>query len=789
MPSGSRSVSLSSGKDLKYHQPQSSTASLRSTSIGSSFFTPNNNAPAHAHAHVPTSNSSSSNEPSFLNGENTSANCTNSTESEDNELIEPSKDIDIVGAISTLHLDDDDDDDATATDTNNISGVKTGNKHNPQYGSITPQSLAKTRSGNSKNTWNITQLAPPQPIRSSVSENGSHPNDQSVFVKPFELPESQEDASKKQTTNGLNLPLLGKILDSEGVKGNDQNTPSNNTQFYDGAIPFVPINHNVSGNGNSQIPPPPLGNIPLPMSSMPPPLPPHSMGVPSFSPFPHPSFYQGYVPSPPAHTPTPGDYQSFEKIPSVSSPAPPVIQESQASASASQPQPQQQQQLPAMWNPLHSPLVRLPFGQQQLQTVYSPTQPTQLPLTPQQGQPQQQQPPFPVMPQHNYHQHNQYHPRPHYRNNNGMMNVHRKNLRRKEDGAKYSDAKLQDFTGSILTLCKDQHGCRFLQRELFNETNATLIFNEIYFKVVELMIDPFGNYLIQKLFTMINLEQRLVLINQSSNELFRIALDPHGTRSLQKLIDVIENNEEIEIITRNLYSNIVVLSRDLNGNHVVQKILTKFNTISHNANSSHSSKDETNHENQNQNQFIFDIIQANLLYIACHRHGCCVLQRCLDYGNKQQCQQLSQEIAKHTIKLSLDPYGNYVVQYVLNKYSVSQTKIIDDEEDKQVMDNIMQEIKSNFIQLSLHKFGSNVIEKCLKITLISNDLIDNLIELDHGQAFNQLLNDPFGNYVLQTSLDVANLEQFEQLSKILLPLLPNIKSTPHGRRILNKIQQ
>lgn len=207
MTSGSRSVSLSSGKDLKYHQPHNSinsTASLRSSSIGSSFFTPNN-------THGAGSNSSSSNDPSFLNGENTSANCTNSTESDDNELIEPTKDIDIVGAISTLHLDDDDEDEeATTTGTNNISRVKSGNKHNPQYGSLTPQNLAKTGSGNTKNTWNITQLAPPQPIRSSVSENGNHPNDQNVFVKPFELPESQEDASKKQTTNGLNLPLLEK---------------------------------------------------------------------------------------------------------------------------------------------------------------------------------------------------------------------------------------------------------------------------------------------------------------------------------------------------------------------------------------------------------------------------------------------------------------------------------------------------------------------------------------------------------------------------------------------------
>ncbi|KAF6072682.1 Pumilio-family RNA binding repeat protein [Candida albicans] len=442
------------------------------------------------------------------------------------------------------------------------------------------------------------------------------------------------------------------------------------------------------------------------MSNMPPPLPPHSMGLPSFSPFPHPSFYQGYIPSPPAHTPTP---------------APPIIQESQVPTPAPVPVPApqpNQPQPPTMWNPLHSPLVRLPFGQQQLQTVYSPTQSTQSPLLPQQGPPQPQ-PAFPMMPQHNFHQHNQYHPRPHYRNNNGMMNVHRKNLRRKEDSAKYSDAKLQDFTGSILTLCKDQHGCRFLQRELINETNATLIFNEIYFKAVELMIDPFGNYLIQKLFTMINLEQRLVLINQCSNELFRIALDPHGTRSLQKLIDVIETNEEIEIITRNLYSNIVVLSRDLNGNHVVQKILTKFNTISSDSNSSDSNRDGASIKTKI-NSFL--ILFKPIFYILL----------VIDMG----------------------------VVYYRGVWIMGTNNNVNNYHKR------LPSILSNYLWIHM------------VITLYN-----------HGQAFNQLLNDPFGNYVLQTSLDVANLEQFEQLSKILLPLLPNIKSTPHGRRILNKIQQ
>ena len=98
----------------------------------------------------------------------------------------------------------------------------------------------------------------------------------------------------------------------------------------------------------------------------------------------------------------------------------------------------------------------------------------------------------------------------------------------------------------------------------------------------------------------------------------------------------------------------------------------------------------------------------------------------------------------------------------------------------------MNHIKSNIISLSLHKFGSNVIEKSLRINKLTDELIDVL--LANSERFDILLNDAFGNYVLQTSLDVANPKDLSRLSQALMPLLPNIKNTPHGRRIMSKIQ-
>lgn len=358
-----------------------------------------------------------------------------------------------------------------------------------------------------------------------------------------------------------------------------------------------------------------------------------------------------------------------------------------------------------------------------------------------------------------------------YNHMNAGVNVHRKmhSRRKGDDAAKYANAKLLDFSGDIYSLCKDQHGCRFLQRQLdlgmeakrseelgvlSNEVAATMIFNEIYMKIVELMTDPFGNYLIQKLFENVSADQRLILVKNAAPELIRIALDPHGTRALQKLVECIDTKEESQLIINSLSPHIVPLSRDLNGNHVVQKCLQELKA--------------------EDNQFIFDAASEHCIEIATHRHGCCVLQRCLDHGNSLQRKQLSLKVAENATKLSLDPFGNYVVQYVLSRG------------DEESITIVLNHIRANVISLSLHKFGSNVIEKSLRINKLTNEVIAVLLE--NSDKFSMLLNDAFGNYVLQTSLDVASASDLAKLAQSLQPLLPNIKNTPHGRRIMTKIQ-
>ncbi len=58
-------------------------------------------------------------------------------------------------------------------------------------------------------------------------------------------------------------------------------------------------------------------------------------------------------------------------------------------------------------------------------------------------------------------------------------------------------------------------------------------------------LDPFGNYLCQKLLEFSNDDQRTVLINNAAPQMVKIALNQHGTRALQKMIEFISTREQV----------------------------------------------------------------------------------------------------------------------------------------------------------------------------------------------------------------------------------------------------
>ncbi|KAI0757429.1 ARM repeat-containing protein [Daedaleopsis nitida] len=334
---------------------------------------------------------------------------------------------------------------------------------------------------------------------------------------------------------------------------------------------------------------------------------------------------------------------------------------------------------------------------------------------------------------------------------------------------RFAGTRLEDLVGEIPQLCKDQHGCRYLQKKLEEGVpeHRDMIFRETFGHFADLMTDPFGNYLCQKLLEYSTDEQRNVICESVAQELVNISLNMHGTRAVQKMIDFLSTrrqasltdlgcNIQIHSIILALSLHVVVLIKDLNGNHVIQKCLNKL-----------APED---------NQFIYNAVAANCVEVATHRHGCCVLQRCIDHASEHQRVQLVNEITYNALTLVQDPYGNYVVQYIL------------DLNDNRFSDAVIRQFTGNVCALSVQKFSSNVIEKCVRVAEHTTRKM--LIgELLNRTRLEKLLRDSYGNYCVQTALDYAEPSQRALLVEGIRPVLPLIRNTPYGKRIQNKLQR
>jgi hypothetical protein len=60
-------------------------------------------------------------------------------------------------------------------------------------------------------------------------------------------------------------------------------------------------------------------------------------------------------------------------------------------------------------------------------------------------------------------------------------------------------------------------------------------------------------------------------------------------------------------------------------------------------------------------------------------------------------------------------------------------------------------------------------------------------ELALSNTLSCLLQDPYGNYVIQTALSLARPQQRAKLVEEIKPLLPALRNTPYGKRIQNLI--
>ncbi|XP_069934998.1 pumilio homolog 1 isoform X37 [Oryctolagus cuniculus] len=327
---------------------------------------------------------------------------------------------------------------------------------------------------------------------------------------------------------------------------------------------------------------------------------------------------------------------------------------------------------------------------------------------------------------------------------------------------RYPNLQLREIAGHIMEFSQDQHGSRFIQLKLERATTAErqLVFNEILQAAYQLMVDVFGNYVIQKFFEFGSHEQKLALAERIRGHVLSLALQMYGCRVIQKALEFIPADQQNEMV-RELDGHVLKCVKDQNGNHVVQKCIECVQPQSL--------------------QFIIDAFKGQVFALSTHPYGCRVIQRILEHCLPDQTLPILEELHQHTEQLVQDQYGNYVIQHVLEHGRP---------EDKS---KIVAEIRGNVLVLSQHKFASNVVEKC--VTHASRTeravLIDEVCTMNDGphSALYTMMKDQYANYVVQKMIDVAEPGQRKIVMHKIRPHIATLRKYTYGKHILAKLEK
>ena len=128
-------------------------------------------------------------------------------------------------------------------------------------------------------------------------------------------------------------------------------------------------------------------------------------------------------------------------------------------------------------------------------------------------------------------------------------------------------------------------------------------------------------------------------------------------------------------------------------------------------------------------------------------------------------------MAKHSMELAQNPYGNYAIQVALDSFDVEQCA------------PLLESFRGKFAQLSMLKFSSNAIERCLEKADLKrrNDILKELISPEKllGIPYNfiyriALMKNNFGNYVVQKALMIAEGDMKVEIGMAIQENIPHL---------------
>ncbi|XP_025821933.1 putative pumilio homolog 8, chloroplastic [Panicum hallii] len=311
----------------------------------------------------------------------------------------------------------------------------------------------------------------------------------------------------------------------------------------------------------------------------------------------------------------------------------------------------------------------------------------------------------------------------------------------------YAGRRLEDVRGTMSSIARNHPGCQFLVWMVAGSGAAAAqqVFEEVAGDIVRLMVHPVAHELVEKLveyWTDEQITHVLQILAASPDQIVAVARNHSGSKILQMLIGRMARNPgHAELFTGTLArageQGMISLIEHADGGSMIMKCLDTFSAY--------------------QIRFITVVVASSLfLHRVCRdRHGCNVVTKCIDKaaGDEQLLNSLAAAVCMDGVALAEHGYGNFVVQHVM--VAVPEAR-----------DWLHATLRGRYVSLSTQAASSHVVQRCLDLFSPeqADEVVGELLACHHwGFTFQQLITDPYTNYVLQSAMRRREIQMHSML--------------------------
>ncbi|KAE8795088.1 Pumilio-like protein 1 [Hordeum vulgare] len=324
--------------------------------------------------------------------------------------------------------------------------------------------------------------------------------------------------------------------------------------------------------------------------------------------------------------------------------------------------------------------------------------------------------------------------------------------------------RLINIKGHVPALSADPIGSYFIQKKLDEATTGEIVmlYNEITPHILTLATDAFPTYVIQKLLEHGPPVYFRILIANLMGHVLDLSLNLYGCRVIEKAFEISDNDQKLEM-AKELDSNLVRCVCDQYANHAVQKCMECV-------------QPQYIH-------FIYRRLCGKAKMLSTHPLGFVVIQKMLEFCKDPQIMgRFITEILDCVKELSMDPYGNYVVQYILEHGGPRHRQII------------VLKFAGKIVHMSHQKHSSKVIQKCLLYGGYQDRkiVITEILCAGGGQTVDHLLGMMVHQYatnVVQQLIEVVNEWQFHMIVDVVRRDKDNLVKYANGRQVIAQVER